>query len=95
MSAKTLTKIYHDPKVFRFLGRVWRPLRRAKKLHVLCVTRETVQDYIQSKQANKLRKLASRQFTRKNIYVAGIDLQWQVNLADIQVIARQNDGMTY
>ena len=36
-----------------------------------------------------------RQFTRNHTYVAGIDAQWQADLADMQGIARQNGGMKY
>ena len=38
---------------------------------------------------------ARRQFTRNHTYVAGIDGQWQADLADMQGIARQNGGMRY
>ena len=32
---------------------------------------------------------------RNRTYVAGIDAQWQADLADMQAIARQNNGARY
>ena len=95
MSSEVLCKIYHDPKDPGSLSGVERLLRRARQLHVLCVTRKTVQEYLRSEQAYTLHKPARRQFIRNHTYVAGIDAQWQADLADMQGIARQNHGMRY
>ena len=75
MSAKVLSKIYHDPKIPGSLSGVERLLRRARQLHVPGVTRKTVQEYLRSKQAYMLHKPARRQFTKNHTYVAGIDGQ--------------------
>ena len=48
-----------------------------------------------SEQAYTLHKPARRRFTRNHIYVAGIDAQWQADLADMQGIVKQNGGMRY
>ena len=95
MSAEALSKIYHDPNNPGSLDSVERLLRRAKQLQVPGVTRKTVQKYIQSEQAYMLHKTARRQFNRNHTYVAGIDFQWQTNLADMQGISKQNGGMKY
>ena len=95
MSAEVLSKIYHDPKDPGSLGGVERPLRRARQLHVPGLTRKTVQEYFRSEQAYSLHKPARRRFTRNHTYVAGIDAQWQTDLADMQGIAKQNGGMRY
>ena len=95
MSTEVLSKINHDPKDPGSLGGVERLLRRARQLHVPGVTRKTVQEYLRSEQAYTLHKPARRRFTRNHTYVAGIDAQWQADLADIQGIARQNGGMRY
>ena len=70
-------------------------MRRARQLHVPGVRQKSVQEYLQSEQAYKLHKPARRRFTRNYTYVAGIDVQWQADLADMQGIARQNGGMRY
>ena len=95
MSAEDLSKIYHDPKDPGSLGGVERLLRRARQLHVPGATRQAVQEYLKSEQAYTLHKPALRRFTRNHTYVAGIDVQWQADLADMQGIARQNGGMRY
>ena len=45
--------------------------------------------------AYTLQKPARLRFTKNNTYVAGIDAQWQADLADMQNIARQNGGTKY
>ena len=95
MSAKVLSKIYHDTKNPGYLGGVERLLLRARQLHVPGVTRKIVQKYLLSEQAYTLHKPARRRFTRNHTYVAEIDAQLQDDLPDMQGIARQNGGMRY
>ena len=95
MSAEALSKIYHDPKNPGSLGGVDRLLQRIRQFHVPGVTRKTVQKYLKSEQAYTLHKPARRRFTRNQTYVAGIDAQWQADLADMQGIARQTSGIKY
>ena len=77
------------------LGVVERLLRRARQLHVPGVTRKSVQEYLRSVQAYTLHKPTRRRFTRKHTKIAGIDAQWQTDLADWQGIAKQNFTMRY
>ena len=93
MSAEVLSRIYYDPKDPGSLGGVERLLRRAKELHAPDTPRTKVEEYLRSEQAYTLHKPARRRFTRNHTYVAGIDAQWQADLADMQGIARQNGGM--
>ena len=95
MFAEVLSKIYHDPKDPGSLGGVSRLWRRARQLYVPGVTRKSVQEYLRSEQAYALHKPARRRFTRNHNYVAGINAQWQTDLADMQSIAKQNGGMRY
>ena len=83
MFTKALKQIYHDPKDPGSLGGVDRFLRRAKQLHVPNATRQTIQKYLKSEQAYTLHKPARRRFSRNHTYVAGIDAQWQADLADM------------
>jgi len=94
MSA-SLDKIYHTPGDPGSYGGVDRLLKRAKQLKVSGASRKSVETYLRGQQAYTLHKPARRHYKRNKIYVAGIDAQWQADLADMQGIARQNDGMRY
>ena len=95
MSAEVLSRIYHNPKDPNSLGGVERFLRRARQLQAPGVTRKNVEKYLKSEQAYTLHKPARRRFARNHTYVAGIDAQWQEDLADMHGIAKQNGGMRY
>ena len=95
MFANTLRRIYHNPKDPGSLGGVERLLRDARQLNVPGVLRQTVHKYLRIEQAYTLHKPARRHFSRNNTYVAGIDAQWQTDLADMQGIVRQNGVMRY
>ena len=89
------SNVHQGSKDSGSLGGVERLLQRARQLHVPGVTRNTVHKYLKSEQAYTLHEPARRRFIRNHTYVARIDAQWQVELADMQGIARQNGGMRY
>ena len=95
MAEAALKRAYHDPADPGSLGGVDRLLRRAKELKIPDVDRETVENVLKQEQAYTLHKPARRHFPRNHIYVKGIDGQWQGDLADMQSLSRQNDGMRY
>ena len=90
-----LEKIYRTPGDPGSLGGAERLYKRAKELNVPGVTRVAVGDFLQGQQAYTLHKPARRKYLRNRTYVAGIDAQWQADLADMQGLAKQNDGMRY
>ena len=93
--SQRLEKIYRTPGDPGAFGGAERLYRRAKELNVPGVTRAAVADFLHGQQAYTLHKPARRKYTRNKTYVAGIDAQWQADLADMQGLARQNDGMRY
>ena len=90
-----LKRIYHNPEDPGSLGGIDRLRRRAKQLKVPRVNRQDVVEYLREEQAYTLHKPARRHYQHNHIYVGGIDAQWQADLADMQGLARQNDGMRY
>ena len=54
-----------------------------------------VEQFFKGEQAYALHKPAKRRYVRNPTYVAGIDAQWQADLADMQAITRQNTGARY
>ena len=95
MSTKALKQIYPYPKDPWLLCDVDRLLRPAKQLYISNATRQTIQKYQQSEQAYTLHKPARQRFTRNQTHVAGMAVQWQADLADMQIIASQNSEMRY
>ena len=92
---QALKRIYHDPKDPGSLGGVIRLLNSALERNVAGVNTKTVQKFLQGEQAYTLHKPAKRHYKRNPTYVSGIDAQWQIDLADMQALARQNDGYRY
>ena len=84
-----LWRIYRDPADPGSLGGIDRLLRRAKQLKVPGVNRLVVEQFLKGEQAYTLHKPARRRYVRNRTYVAGINAQWQADLADMQAIARQ------
>ena len=93
MTSEALKRIYHDPGDPGSLGGVERLLRRANELHVPGVNRQAVEEFLRGEYAYTLHKPARRRYPRNHIYVAGIDAQWQADLADMQGLSRQNGGL--
>lgn len=52
-------------------------------------------DYLCGEKAHKLHKPARGHHQRKHIYVGDIYALWQEDLANMQVLAHQNNGMRY
>ena len=90
-----LDRIYHAPSDPGALGGEERLFKRAKRLNVPGVTRTAIADYLHGQQAYTLHKQERRKYKRNKTYVAGIDAQWQADLADMQGLASQNDGMMF
>ena len=82
-----LEKIYHKPGDPGALGGAERLYRRAKELNVPGVTRAAVGDFLHGQQAYTLHKPARKKYKRNKTYVAGIDAQWQADLAEMQGLA--------
>ena len=90
-----LRRLYKDPADAGSLGIIDWLLRCAKQLKVQGVNRQLVEQFLNGEQAYTLHKPAKRRSVRNRTYVAGINAQWQVNLADMQAITRQNMGARY
>ena len=91
MSIKDISQICRDPKYSGFFGAVERVLRPAKQLHVLSAIRLTIQEYLRIQKAYILHKPASCRLTNNHNNLAGINGQWQDNLANMQNIVRQKN----
>jgi transposase InsO family protein len=95
MTDEELREIYRDPNDPGSLGGVQRLFERARAQGLEGVTLERVREFLRGEQAYTLHRPARRRYARNHIYVAGIDAQWQADLADMQALARANHGFRY
>ncbi len=92
-SNETLLKeIYYKAEDAGSYGGVERLYQRVKNKGI---SRDSVREFLSRQHAYTLHKPARRHFTRNKTYVSGIDKQWQVDLADMQGLSRQNGGVKY
>ena len=91
---KELDKIYYNVGEPGSYGGVKRLLDTAKAKG-LKVTEKTIKKYLTGQASYSLHKPARKHFTRNPTVVGGIDQQWQADLADMQAIAKDNNGVHY
>ena len=89
-----LREIYYNPGYSGSLGVCDRLLKRVRELH-LPVTKGDRSSFLAKQQTYTLHKPARKKFSRNKTYGAGIDKQWQADLADMQSLSKANDGFNY
>ena len=70
-------------------------LYHAAKYVLKGVKYQDVREWLQGETTFTLHKPIRRRFKRRRTIVAGIDQQWQADLADMQHLAKQNDNKKY
>ena len=91
---RQLANIYYaagDPASF---GGVDRLYRRSQELGIPANKRR-VSAFLTRQQSYTLHKPVKHKFKRNKTIVSGIDHQWQADLADMQALAKENDGYNY
>jgi transposase InsO family protein len=91
---ESLHEIYYDPASTGGFGGVERLLAESKR-RGLQVSRKRVEDFLADQEAYARHKPVRRNFPRNPTYVHGIDDQWQADLAEVQHLAKENDGIRY
>ena len=90
-----LSSLYFNPKLpFSYLG--------PEKLYQLVKSqakfkkgRHRIRKWLQDQEAYSLTRGARHKYIRSRVIVAGIDSQWDVDLKDMVVIAKLNEGVKY
>lgn len=95
MSSVQLDKIYLNPEDPGSLGGVEGLYQRARQKGVEGLSRKVVIDYLASRDAYTLHKQVRKRFRRNKILVGTIDKQWQADLADLNVVQKENDNSRY
>ena len=91
---KDLDKIYYSVGEPGSYGGVKR-LVEAAKAKGIKVSENLIKKYLSDQASYSLHKPARRHFSRNPTVVGGIDQQWQADLADMQAIAKENNGVHY
>ena len=91
---KELDKIYYNAGEPGSFGGVKRLFSNAKAKG-LKVNEKIIKNYLAAQASYSLHKPARRHFSRNPTIVGGIDQQWQADLADMQAIAKENNGVHY
>ena len=89
-----LHKIYFDPQSNASFSSI-NKLYKAAKSKYPDVTLEKVKDWLSAQDVYTLHKPAWKKMKRNKIVVYGIDHQWQVDLADVNSLAKSNSGYQY
>jgi len=76
-------------------GGIDRLMQAAKEVGLQGVTRARVKAFLSRQQAYSLHKPAPKKLVTRRTYVGRIDQQWQADLADMQKLAKHNDGYKY
>ena len=90
-----LTQLYYNPKRAGALGGVERLYCDVKKDGKYDISRAQLKKWLMKQDTYTLHKPARRHYKRNHVIVGGIDELWQMDLADMQTIAAENDGYRY
>ena len=90
-----LTQLYYNPKRSGALGGVERLYRDVKKDGKYDISRAQLKKWLMKQDTYTLHKPARRHYKRNSVIVGGIDELWQMDLADMQTMAAENDGYRY
>lgn len=91
---KILKNIYYDiknPASFSGIGKLY----KAGKILFKKLTLKDVKTWLSEQKTYTLHKPIVRNFKRRKTIVAGIDIQWQADLADMQKFSKYNNGYRY
>lgn len=89
-----LSKLFYDPKShagYTGLQTLYRAARKKTKKIKL----DDVKRWLRRQQTYTLHKPIRRKFTRRKTVAAGIDYQWQADLADVSSMSKQNEKNRY
>ena len=87
-----LGKLYYDPKTG--YGGI-QALSRQAKAKGYKIPLGEIKRWLKEQDTYTLHKPIHRQFQRQRTRVTDIDEQWQLDLADVSNLKKQNDGFTF
>ena len=91
-----LSKIYYNPRHEASFGGLEKLYRAAKATkNNLKISRNDVRNWLRSQETYTLHKPVRRNYPRNRVFVAGIDDQFEADLADLQSLSAQNDNYRF
>jgi hypothetical protein len=91
---ETINDVYYNAKSPAYYAGASAVFKEAKKRDNT-IKKEQVMDFLQKQIAHTLHKPVRRKFTRNVTKTAGIDVDWQADLADMNSIKTFNNGNAY
>ena len=91
-----LNRLYYDPKspvAFGGVQKLYKKLRSMKKISNVKLGQ--VKDWLNSQSTYTQHKPIRKRFPRRKTIVAGVDQQWQADLADLQHLMKHNNTNRY
>ena len=92
---KYLSDLYYDTSGSGGLGGVERLYRRVKREGKFPMSRGEVKEWLMTQDAYTLHKPARKRFPRNIYFADGIDQTWQMDLIELQRLAKFNKGYRY
>lgn len=87
-----LQEIYYNPKTgYGGVQSLYRQVRA--RGHLISIAE--IRKWLKEQETYTLHKPIRRKFKRQQTRVTGIDEQWQLDLADVSQLKKENDGYTF
>ena len=90
-----LENIYFDPSHAASFSGPEKLYRTVKKEGKFKIGRNKIKKFLRNKEEYSLQRDTKRKRKRRKIVVSGVDSQWAVDLADVQNLKTDNDGVKY
>lgn len=90
-----LKKIWYDPRHPGSFAGATKLYEIVKKEGIYNIGLNRIKEFLQNQDAFSLQKKVRRRFKRRRVIVQGIDYQWEADLADVQNLSENNNGIRY
>ena len=90
-----LQDLYTDPSKVGSFGGVQQFLRGVRREGRFDISRKDVRDWLLSSEVYTLHKPLKRKFERNRVVVGGLNIEWDVDLADMSLLQNENNNFRY
>ena len=90
-----LHKIYYNPKNAGSFGGLEKLYQTVQKSGRYDISRSAVEKFLKKQETYSMHRSANKKFRRNRVMVTGIDDQWEMDLMDMVLYAKENDNVRY